>query len=75
MKVNRVIIALLGLALSMPLSLRAELKLPAIFSDNMVLQQQMTVPVWGWSSPGAEVTVTFGNQTRSVSADAIASKS
>jgi sialate O-acetylesterase len=70
MKVNRVIIALLGLALSMPLSLRAELKLPAIFSDNMVLQQQMTVPVWGWSSPGAEVTVTFGNQTRSVSADA-----
>lgn len=34
------------------------LKLPAIFSDNMVLQQKSSVPVWGWNSPGKMVKVT-----------------
>jgi sialate O-acetylesterase len=36
----------------------AEVKLPAVISDNMVLQQAMQVPVWGWAEPGEEVTVT-----------------
>ncbi len=51
-------------------SARAELKLAAIFGDNMVLQQQKPVPVWGWTQPGAEVTVTFAGQTKSTHADA-----
>ncbi len=36
----------------------AEIKLPALFTDNMVLQQQSSDPVWGWANPGAEITVT-----------------
>ncbi len=52
------------------LSAHAELKLPAIFGDNMVLQQQMRVPVWGWDQPGAEVSVTFSGQTKTTHADA-----
>ncbi len=48
----------------------AGLKLPAIFGDNMVLQQQQSVPVWGWSSPGAKVTVNFAGQSKSTRADA-----
>jgi sialate O-acetylesterase len=48
----------------------AELELPAIFGDNMVLQQQMRVPVWGWSNPGATVKVTFAGQIQSTRADA-----
>jgi sialate O-acetylesterase len=48
----------------------AGLKLPAIFGDNMLLQQQQRVPVWGWASPGAEVTVSFSGQTKSTHADA-----
>lgn len=48
----------------------AELKLPAIFGDNMVLQQQQRVPVWGWASPGEEVVVTFSGQTKATHADA-----
>ncbi|GGZ34106.1 9-O-acetylesterase [Echinicola pacifica] len=36
----------------------AEVRLPSIFSDNMVLQQQIPAPIWGWASPGAEVTIT-----------------
>ena len=34
------------------------LKMPAIFSDNMVLQQKSSVPIWGWNSPGKMVKVT-----------------
>ncbi len=43
--------------------LRADVRLPAIFGDHMVLQQGRTVPVWGWAEPGELVTVTF--QSRS----------
>lgn len=57
------LLALAGLVGAVPLSARAELKLPAIFGDNMVLQQQQRVPVWGWSTPGAPVTVSFAGQT------------
>lgn len=45
------------------------LRLPAIFGDNMVLQQQQPVPVWGWSAPGARVTVKFAGQSKSTRAD------
>ena len=51
-------------------SARAELKLPAIIGDNMVLQQKQANPVWGWDSPGTEVTVTFAGQTKTAKAGA-----
>ena len=40
----------------------AELKLPAIFSDHMVLESGGAVPVWGMSAPGAEISVRFTPQ-------------
>lgn len=45
------------------------LRLAAIFGDNMVLQQQQSVPIWGWAAPDAEVTVKFTGQTKSTRAD------
>lgn len=39
--------------------------LGAPFGDHAVLQQQMAVPVWGWSAPGTTVTVTFAGQEKS----------
>jgi sialate O-acetylesterase len=36
----------------------AEVTLPALVSDNMVLQQQTNISVWGWSKPGAKIEVT-----------------
>lgn len=60
----------LGTALVVAVSARAELKLPAIFGNHMVLQQQMPVPVWGWAAPGAQVTVKFAGQTKSTRANA-----
>jgi sialate O-acetylesterase len=35
----------------------ADVKLPAIIGDDMVLQQGGTVPIWGWADPGEEVMV------------------
>jgi sialate O-acetylesterase len=47
-----------------------KLRLPAVFSDNMVLQRNVPLPVWGWATPGQNVTVTIGGQTASAAADA-----
>ena len=58
------------LALVANISAHADLTLPAIFGDNMVLQQQIRVPIWGWAAPHAEVTVTFSGQTKTTRADA-----
>jgi sialate O-acetylesterase len=47
---------------------RADVRLPAIFGDNMVLQQGMAVPVWGWAQDGESVTVEFRGQKVSTTA-------
>jgi len=35
--------------------------IPEVFSDNMVLQRDIPVPVWGWAEDGSIVTVSFNN--------------
>jgi len=40
----------------------AEVRLAGVFSDGMVLQRQMPVPVWGWAEPGEKVSVSFAEQ-------------
>ncbi len=47
----------------------ANVKMPAIFSDNMVLQRGMRIPVWGWAEPGEKVTVTLGDASAAATAD------
>lgn len=44
------------------------IELGAPFADNAILQRQMPVPVWGWSTPGTEVTVEFAGQKKSATA-------
>lgn len=41
---------------------RADVKLPALFSDHMVLQAGVEVPVWGWAAPGEQVSVSVAGQ-------------
>lgn len=48
----------------------AEVKLPNVFSDSMVLQQKQENKVWGKDNPGQNVTVTIGNAKVSGTADA-----
>ena len=33
------------------ISTQAEVKLPGIFSDRMVLQRETPIPIWGWAEP------------------------
>lgn len=61
--------SLLGLVLGAATLAQADVKLPAIFSDHMVLQQKQTNRVWGWDAPGTVVKVEFGGQTVSGTAD------
>lgn len=49
---------------------RADVSMPALFSDHMVLQAEVAAPVWGFADAGEKVTVTIGNQTKTTTADA-----
>ena len=44
--------------------LAAAFELGSPFSDGMVLQRGMKVPVWGWGEPGAKVEVSFAGQSK-----------
>src|SRR5271157_2553103 len=48
----------------------ADVKLPALISDNMVLQQGRQVAIWGTADAGEQVTVSFEDQKQSATADA-----
>ena len=48
----------------------ADVKLPGVFGDHMVLQRELPVPVWGWADPAETVTVTLGGQSKIATADA-----
>jgi sialate O-acetylesterase len=58
-----------SLAVFIYYSLYADITLPKIFSDNMVLQRNKTIPVWGWANPREKITVQFDHQTRKATAD------
>lgn len=51
------------------LSIQAKVTVASIFSDNMVLQRNTAIPVWGWADANEKITVQFHNQTQSAVAD------
>ena len=58
-----VLVVLLGIP-----SARADVKLPGVISDGMVLQQGVPVRIWGWMDEGEEVTVKIRRQVESATA-------
>lgn len=46
----------------------SQVKLPLLFGDNMVLQRDKPLPVWGTASANEKVTVTFNGQTKTTKA-------
>ncbi len=50
-------IILFSIILLLADTLLSQTKLPALFSDNMVLQQQFEAPFWGWAEPGENIIV------------------
>ena len=51
--------------------LNAEIRLPSLIGDNMVLQQNANVRIWGWSFPHNTITLsaTWLNQSLAVKSD------
>jgi hypothetical protein len=47
----------------------AEVRLPAIFSDHMVVQQDKPLAIWGWANAGEEVTITLGDAAAKATPD------
>ena len=60
---------LFSLFFGLILSVQAEVKLPAIFADHMVLQRQMPVTIWGWANPREKVSVEFAGSKAETTAD------
>jgi len=54
---------------SLSLSLRAEVRLPAVFANHMVVQRDSPVHIWGYASPSEAVTVGFRGEIEHVDAD------
>ena len=49
--------------LAMPFMALSQIKLPSLVSDSMVLQRNQNVKIWGWATPGENITVSFRQKT------------
>ncbi len=67
MKKNLTFIAVVVNLFVFSIVLKAEIKLPAIFGNNMVLQQQTNAAIWGKASPKRTVKVTCSWNKKSYS--------
>jgi sialate O-acetylesterase len=68
--VNSFVARLLAGGLSIfPSAVKADVWLPAIFSDHLVMQKAEVVPVWGKADPGEHILVTAGDKSAEATAD------
>ncbi|HEY6528499.1 MAG TPA: sialate O-acetylesterase [Cellvibrionaceae bacterium] len=44
----------------------ADVKLPRLISDGLVIQRDVPVHLWGWADEGEQVTIKFGDETHKV---------
>jgi len=72
MKLNHLMMTLsvLSMALVFAPTTRAQVRLPALIGDNMVVQQGVKARVWGWAEPNARVTVSMAGKSAMAVADA-----
>lgn len=54
--------------LSMATMAQAAVKLPSVIGDNMVLQREQPIPIWGWDTAGTQVKVTLGEASATATA-------
>ena len=56
------------LACCLPQTATAEVRMPSVFGNNMVLQRDKPVSIWGWADAGEKVTVSFADQAMTATA-------
>lgn len=57
------------LLIGMSFSINAQVVLPKIFANNMVLQRNMTIPIWGTAKGNEKIEVKFNKQIKTIKAD------
>jgi len=50
-------VMLLFMLIVFPIQLAAIVRLPTVFSDNMVIQQNIPFQIWGWAAPNEHIAV------------------
>ncbi|WP_257670257.1 sialate O-acetylesterase [Parapedobacter tibetensis] len=59
-----------GLVIGLVWPACADVKLPQLISDGMVLQRQVDLKIWGWADPQESITLMFAGSTHHAIADA-----
>jgi sialate O-acetylesterase len=68
--VSAAIAILTVIALAWARTAHADIRLPRLVGDNMVLQRDAPITIWGWADPGERVAIAFRDQRRKTRADA-----
>lgn len=53
----------------LPTNLSAKVSVSGVFSDNMVLQRHVPIPIWGWADANEPIQISFHNQVKKIKAD------
>ena len=61
---------ILLLILLLPLTVAAQLQLAKVFSDNMVVQRDQPLHIWGKGVPKQKISIAFATQTKYIIANA-----
>lgn len=56
-------------AFFLPVNINAQVKLPRLFRDSMVLQRDAKINVWGWASKGEKVIISFNGKSYRTTTD------
>ncbi|MBA4317600.1 MAG: hypothetical protein C0412_04290 [Flavobacterium sp.] len=57
------------IAFSFSISTVANIRLPKLFADDMVLQRDKLIPIWGWADANEKIEIKFNKQTKTTKAD------
>src|SRR5947208_10310036 len=61
---------ILAAILALAPAAHANVRLPALFTDNMVLQRDVAAPIWGWADDGEQITIEInGKKVQTVAKD------
>jgi sialate O-acetylesterase len=63
------LLSIVAITLVCGLTARADVTVHKMFSDHMVLQRDLAVPIWGTAAAGEKISVSFRDQTQQAVAD------
>lgn len=66
---NKFKLILSSVVMAAALPAAADVRMPKIFTDNMMLQRDLPVRVWGWADAGEGVSVTLAGKKAATKAD------